>query len=434
MVARQPEQEEAVTDQPVHRRQAPHHRGRRRRPWSRAGLAAAVAALALLVVSVPAGAATARVLTDGGRHPPAAVSPAGGGLSLRRIATGFSQPLFVTHAGDGRLFVVEQGGKIKILKLVNGTWKKSGVFLDISGQVSGGSEQGLLGLAFHPDYATNGRFYVDFTNRSGDTIIAEYRRQSPGKAAPGSQRRVLKVGQPYSNHNGGWIAFKGPYLYVALGDGGNVSTPDPGNRGQRLDTLLGKILRIDPIDPDGSGPKHYRIPSDNPFVGRAGRDEIWAYGLRNPWRDAFDRQTGDLWIGDVGQGTYEEIDHAGTGKGRNFGWRRLEGKHLYPSGSLCSSDCRTLPVIEYRHSVSGEDNCSVTGGYVARRSGAPLFGRYIFGDYCSGRIWNVPAGSPGGALPSPLNTGLLISSFGEGQNGALYVVHHGGAIYRIVGS
>jgi glucose/arabinose dehydrogenase len=341
--------------------------------------------------------------------------------------------VFVTHAGDARLFIVERKGRIRIARRVNGQWRVTGTFLDVRGTIaSGGGEQGLLGLAFHPNYESNGRFYVNYTSRNGYDVVAEYRRSSASKANAGSRRVVIKARDPYSNHNGGWLGFKGRYLYVAWGDGG--SGGDPGNRGQRLDTLLGKILRIDPLDPDGNGPRRYRVPQDNPLVGRAGRDEIWAWGLRNPWRNSHDRLTGDLWIGDVGQEQYEEIDHAGTGKGRNFGWRLVEGRHRYPSGSLCTSNCKTLPIAEYRHSVSGEDNCSVTGGYVARRSGAALYGRYLFGDYCSGRMWSIPVGFSGGALPSPLNTGLLISSFGEARDGTIYVLSLSGSMYRVLGT
>jgi glucose/arabinose dehydrogenase len=352
-----------------------------------------------------------------------------GGIGTSRILTGLNQPVYVTHAGDRRLFVVEQPGRIRIARVVNGRWRVTGTFLDIRSLVLDGGERGLLGLAFHPQYASNGRFYVHYTNNSGNHVIAEYRRSSRSRANPASRRVVLTVRDPYSNHNGGWLAFKGPYLYIAFGDGG--AGGDPGNRAQRLDTLLGKILRINPLDPDGNGGKRYGIPSSNPFVGRGGRDEIWSYGLRNPWRNSFDRVTGHLWIGDVGQNEYEEVNHVTSGRGTNFGWRLLEGRHRYPSGTRCRSNCRTLPVVEYRHSVGGEDNCSVTGGYVSRRSGAAMYGRYLFADYCSGRIWSMRAS--GGGLTS-INTGLRISSFGEGRNGVIYVVNIGGSIYRIAGT
>jgi glucose/arabinose dehydrogenase len=353
------------------------------------------------------------------------------GLTL--IRGGLADPVFLTHAGDARLFVVERGGRIRILKQVSGQWKVTSTFLDLRGKVDRGhSEQGLLGLAFHPDYATNGRFYVNYINLGGDTVIAEFRRATAGKADPGSRRTVMTVKQPADNHNGGWLAFKGPYLYIALGDGG--SGGDPWGNAQNKNVRLGKILRIDPLDPDGSGPKRFSIPGDNPFVGEDGRDEIWAYGLRNPWRNSFDRETGHLWIGDVGQSAYEEISREGDGKGRNFGWDKLEGFHLYPSGALCTSNCRTLPIVEYPHAAAGDDNCSVVGGYVSRRPGAALEGRYLFGDTCSGRIWDIPAGFSGGDPGTALDTSLFISSFGEGANGVLYVLSLGGQVYRVNGS
>jgi glucose/arabinose dehydrogenase len=357
-------------------------------------------------------------------------------FGVHKIVDGLEQPVFLTNNGQRatpRLFVVERPGRIRILSKVGGRWSVTGTFLDMHARVgSGFQEQGLLGLAFAPDYAQSGRFYVDYTNTSGNTVIAEYHRADATHADPTSWRRVLTVGQPYENHNGGWIGFKGSDLYIALGDGGSAG--DPGNRAQSLDTLLGKILRIDPRDPDGSGPKRYSIPSTNPFVGRSGLDEIWAYGLRNPWRDSFDPSTGDLWIGDVGQNSFEEVDHAGTARGRNFGWHLLEGRHLYPSGALCTANCKTLPVVEYRHSVAGTPNCSVIGGYVSRRATAALYGRYLFGDYCSGRIWAIPASFHGGPLPAPLNSGLTLSSFGVGPSGRIYAVALNGAIYRIDGT
>jgi glucose/arabinose dehydrogenase len=379
-------------------------------------VASALVAIATLSIAAPVGAVP--------------VAPSGGGIGLTRIVGGLTDPVFVTHAGDDRLFIVEQVGRIKIARRVSGSWRVTGTFLDIRSIVLDGGERGLLGLAFHPGYASNGRFYVHYTNNSGDHVIAEYRRgSSAGRANPSSRRLVLRVNDPYENHNGGWLAFKGSYLYIAFGDGG--SGGDPGNRGQRLDTLLGKILRINPLDPDGRGPKRYSIPRDNPRVGRTGKDEIWAWGLRNPWRNSFDRLTGHLWIGDVGQGSYEEIDHAGTGKGKNFGWRLLEGRHRYPSGNLCRSNCKTLPIAEYGH---GGGNCSVTGGYVARRSGAARYGQYFFGDYCSGRLWSIPASFSGGSLPSPTRTGLAISSFGEGNDGRIYIVNRNGSIFRVNGT
>jgi len=371
-------------------------------------IAASVTLLALVATAMPASALAA--------------------VGLQFVAGGFSSPIFVTHAGDSRLFVVEQTGRIKIIG--------GGTFLDIHTMISTGGERGLLGLAFHPNYASNGLFYVNYTRKSdGDTVIAEFRRSTgnPDVANVASKRVVMRINQPYPNHNGGWMAFKGSYLYIGTGDGG--SGGDPKNRAQNTGKLLGKILRINPLDPPGTA--RYSIPADNPFVGVAGKDAIWSYGLRNPWRCSFDSSTDDLWCGDVGQEMYEEIDHVATGRGVNFGWRKLEGLHYYnwsghTSGALCAGTCFTLPVAEYSHGSYGGGNCAVTGGYVSRRSGAALYGDYIFGDYCSGRVWSMPAG--GGSMTLLDDTNYLISSFGEGNDGRLYLVDLGGSIYRLTDS
>lgn len=356
---------------------------------------------------------------------------AAAGLNLDFVAGGYSSPVFVTNAGDSRLFVVEKPGRITIVG--------GGTFLDITSITSTDSERGLLGLAFHPNYAANGLFYVDYTRKSdGDVVIAEYKRSAsdPDKANPASRRVVKIINEPYANHNGGWIGFKGNFLYIATGDGGDGG--DPGNRAQRLNKLLGKMLRINPLDPDGNGPKHFSVPADNPFVGVAGKDAIWSYGLRNPWRCSFDDLDGTLFCGDVGQGLYEEIDRVPTGRGVNFGWRLLEGNHYYNwpghgSGDLCSGDCKTPPIAEYAHSDFGGGNCAVTGGYVSRRSGAVLEGEYIFGDYCSGKVWVIPADvTSGDTLPAPVDdTSYHISSFGEDNLGRIYLVDLGGSIYRL---
>src|SRR4051812_30008239 len=298
----------------------------------------------------------------------AAITPHGSIGSTALLMSGLDSPVFVTNAGDDRLFIVERPGRIVIAKQISGTWQITGTFLSIKGIVkSDGDEQGLLGLAFSPNYASNGLFYVYFVNNDGNEEIAEYHRQTAATADRNSRRSLLVIKDPFENHNGGWMAFRPgePYLYIAEGDGG--SGRDPGNRAQNIHLLLGKILRIKPADPDGAGPKHYGIPQDNPFAGKDGRNEIYALGLRNPWRDSFDSLTGDLWIGDVGQDRYEEIDHVVSGLGRNFGWNRIEGRHRYPSGKLCKTSCYKLPVIEYPHVVAGADNCAVTGGYVSRR-------------------------------------------------------------------
>ncbi len=404
-------------------------RGRHRPPAHLAALAAiAVAALA------PGAAVAAPMLPapDASRSTVVAGDPQ---IALRLRASGLSQPVFITSArdGTGRLFIVEKTGRIKIFK--NGK-VRSTPFLSITGAVSHGSEQGLLGLAFHPNYATNRKLYVYFTNRYGNTVVRQYRASAtnPNVVDTSTKRLILKLKQPYSNHNGGMLAF-GPdgYLYIGLGDGG--SGGDPGNRAQRLDTRLGKILRIDVNGTTGN--LHYRIPPTNPFAGPTpGYDAIWQYGLRNPWRFSFDRATGDLWIGDVGQNAWEEVDRAlagasGAGPGVNWGWRVMEGSHCYTPSSGCDTAGKALPLTEYAH-VGGR--CSITGGYVYRGKAIPaLVGWYVFGDYCSGEIWAVPADAAAPAAPIRLlDTNRLISSFGETGSGELFVVDLGGRLYRII--
>jgi glucose/arabinose dehydrogenase len=362
-----------------------------------------------------------------------AMTVAGAGVVLSMVASGFTSPVYVTspHDGSGRLFVVEQGGRIKIIK--SGTVLAT-PFLDISSLVSKGGEQGLLGLAFHPNFKSNGLFYIDYTRSNGDTVIARYKRSSKGNVADRSSAYpMLTIPQPYDNHNGGMLAF-GPdgFLYIGMGDGG--SSGDPQNRAQNLDSLLGKILRI---DVNGGNSQHrYLIPSSNPYVGKAGRDEVWSSGLRNPWRFSFDHATGDMWIGDVGQGAWEEIDRAkvnttstSRGRGLNYGWHILEGTHCYPPGSSCSGAGMMGPVAEYDHG----QGCSVTAGYVYRGPDVPaLRDRYVFADFCSGRIWMVPRTTAAGATPQLLvDTSLSISSFGEGGAYELFVVDRGGTIYRL---
>lgn len=307
-------------------------------------------------------------------------------ISLQRVASGLAAPVDVTAPpGDrSRIFVVEKTGYIRIVTISGGVYTLLPTpFLDIDALVgSSGSEQGLLGLAFHPNYASNGYFYVNYTNNSGDTIVARYSVSAgnPNLADPASAQQVLFVDQPYSNHNGGQLQF-GPdgYLYIGLGDGGLGG--DPGDRAQNPGVLLGKMLRI---DVDSGSP--YGIPPSNPFAGPGNPlDEIWALGLRNPWRFSFDRLLGDMWIGDVGQNAWEEIDlePAGDPGGRNWGWRCMEGTHVYDTSGTCPGDLNTLdmPVYEYSHS----EGCSITGGYVYRGSpNASLFGSYLFADYCAG--------------------------------------------------
>ena len=358
-------------------------------------------------------------------------------LGLSPVASGLSSPLLVTNAGDGsgRLFVVEQTGKVRI---VMGGTVVSAPFIDLSRSVSTGGEQGLLGLAFHPSYKTNGKLYLSYTDLSGTSIVREYRvsTSNPDRVDGASGRTLLRVRQPYENHNGGNIAF-GPdgYLYIGFGDGG--SSGDPGNRAQSLTTLLGKLLRIDVNKRAGSLP--YGIPSTNPYVGRSGLDQIWAYGLRNPWRWSFDRATGDLWIGDVGQGDWEEVDRAlavrgrNAGRGLNFGWHVMEGSHCFQPSTGCNRTGKTLPLTAYGHD---RGRCSITGGYVYRGKAYPdLVGAYLFADYCSGEIWYVDRGASLGTTPvRALDTGASITSFGQDQAGELYLTDTAGTVYRITDS
>ena len=348
-------------------------------------------------------------------------------IELQPVAAGLSAPLYLTHAGDrsGRLFVVEQAGTIRIIR--SGRILAT-PFLDIRSRVISGGEQGLLSVAFHPRYATNGRFFVNYTaaggGPAGKSVIAEYRVSAgnPDIADP-AERVLLEVPDPYPNHNGGLNKF-GPdgFLYIGMGDGG--SGGDPHNNGQRLEVLLGKLLRI---DVDGGQP--YRVPPDNPFVARPGaRGEIWAYGLRNPWRFSFDRATGRLFLADVGQNKWEEIDL--IEKGQNYGWNIMEGAHCFKPATDCPTAGLRSPIAVYDHAVG----CSITGGYVYRGARLPeLTGRYLFGDYCSGRLWSLTeAGPDRWVIAQLLGTGLNISSFGEDQDGEVYVVDHRGGIYRIV--
>jgi glucose/arabinose dehydrogenase len=360
-------------------------------------------------------------------------APTDAHIRLRLIASGLSQPTFATSANDGsgRIFIVEKTGKVKILQ--NGV-VRSTPFLNISSQVSKGSEQGLLGLAFHPGFKTNRKLYVNFTNLAGTTVIREYRVSSSNRnvVSTSTRRDILRIGQPYANHNGGMLAF-GPdgYLYIGMGDGGGSG--DPGNRAQNPNDLLGKMLRIDINGTWGNAA--YRNPPTNPYVGVGGRDEIWQIGLRNPWRFSFDRSNGDLWIGDVGQGSYEEIDHvvrtsSSAGRGVNWGWRVLEGTHCFSPMSGCSTAGKAMPLLDYDH---GNGRCAVTGGYVYRGSAIPLLrGGYVFGDFCSGEIWVVASSASAPASKVRLlDTSLLLSSFGQIGGGELVVTDLNGRVYRI---
>jgi glucose/arabinose dehydrogenase len=347
-------------------------------------------------------------------------------LRLETLIIGLSSPVFVTHAGDGsgRLFIVEQEGRIRIFK--SGQLLPT-PFLDISPQVDFEGEKGFLGLALHPNFAGNGRFFVNYVRSIGGplrTVIAEFRvsRNNPDIADP-AESVLLEFNQPFSNHNGGMIAF-GPdgYLYIGTGDGG--SGGDPLNNGQRTDTLLGKILRI---DVDGAAP--YAVPPDNPFVGRTGtREEIWAYGLRNPWRFSFDRLTGRLFAGDVGQDTVEEIDI--IVRNGNYGWRIMEGNNCFSPPAGCNRAGLIRPIAD----LNREEANSVTGGYVYRGAQVTsLKGAYIFADFVTGRIWSlVEMAAETWKRTELLRSGLFVSSFGEDEQGELYLVDYLGTVRRLL--
>ena len=396
--------------------------------------AAAALLLALAVASCGGGDdadGRAGAGTSAGRgtdETPAATATARG-VKLKRVGS-FDAPVFVTAPpGDRtRQLVVEQGGRIMVLR----DGRKLGTpFLDLREQVTTGSEQGLLSLAFAPDYADSGLFYVYFTDTDGDQRIVEFRRRDADRGDPGSARLVLRMEDPESNHNGGLLLF-GPdgLLYVGTGDGGGGGDQH-GARGnaQNRGSLLGKLLRI---DPRASGGRAYSIPARNPFVGRAGaRGEIYAYGLRNPWRFSFDRKRGDLSIGDVGQNAYEEINFVrrGAGRGANFGWRPYEGRSRYAEGESAPGHVR--PVIVRSHS---DGFCSVTGGVVVRDPRLrALRGRYVWGDFCQGRIESarLSRGRARGVRQTSLKVDGL-SSFGEDAQGRVYVTSLGGPVYRIV--
>jgi len=365
-------------------------------------------------------------------------------LRLEPFVTGFERPVFITTSrdGSGRLYVVEQRGRIWTLS--SDGKRQAAPFLDLRARVSqSGNERGLLGLAFHPGYVDNGRLFVDYTALNGDVVVAEYRRNGGGTGAdvadPGSERVLLRIPHPRSNHNGGMISF-GPdgMLYVAVGDGGGGGDPD--RNGPDRGTLLGKILRID-VDGVADDAQPYEVPADNPLVGQKGaRPEIWDLGLRNPWRFSFDRATGALFIGDVGQDAYEEIDAEPPGRGgQDYGWSVMEGRHCFRPSSGCEQAGLTLPAAEYGHHQFGpQESCSVTGGYVYRGSAFPaLRGAYVFADYCSGLVWgiNAAAALQGSVEPTLLlESGREIVSFGEDDAGELLVVDLGGSIYRIAAS
>ncbi len=349
---------------------------------------------------------------------------------LTQFATGFTRPCDITHSGDDRLFVVEQRGKIWILD-ANGN-KLPTPFLDIDPIVgSSGNEQGLLGLAFHPDYPNTPHFYVNYTNNDGDTRVSRFSVSTtdPNLADANSELLLLSADQPYSNHNGGGVKF-GPdgFLYIGLGDGG--SGGDPQNNGQKKNTFLGKMLRI---DVDGGSP--YAVPTSNPFLNDSNYSpEIWALGLRNPWRFSFDRLTGDLWIGDVGQDSWEEVDFqpATSTGGENYGWRCYEGTHAYNTNGCQDASNYVQPVAEYQN---GGSECSMTGGFVYRGNNHPMiYGHYLFTDYCSGKLWWLTPNASGGydreQLADFVNNQMV--SFGENQSGELFMLgNSNGLVYSL---
>ena len=382
------------------------------------GPAATVPPPTLTVESAPTGALSPTTAAE-------ETFPNPDGYTWAPYVQGLDQPVGLVNAGDGsgRLFILEQAGRIRVVQ--NGN-PSPDPFLDITSKVSCCGERGLLGLAFHPDYQQNGEFYINYTDLNGNTVIARYHvsGDDPNRADPESEEVLLHVDQPYPNHNGGETVF-GPdgYLYLGLGDGGSAG--DPQGHAQSLDTLLGKILRI---DVNGGDP--YAIPPDNPFADGGGKPEIWAYGLRNPWRFSFDRATGDVYIGDVGQASWEEIDYlpAGSPGGTNFGWNYREGKHPYEGTPPAGLDL-TDPAAEYGH----DQGCSVTGGVVYRGENLTDWqGIYLFGDYCSGLVWGLMKGGDGAWTDQVLfQTGAQITSFGEDESGEVYLTDHSGTVYRL---
>lgn len=367
---------------------------------------------------------------------------AGGQVTTEAFVSGIGRPVYMVAdpSEPTRLFVIEQRGAIRV---VNNGVVETLPFLDIdplvTGGTSGNSEQGMLGLAFAPDYATSGRFFVNYVGTvagvSGtSTIVAEYKRSAlnPNQASP-TERRILTIQQPFTNHNGGWMDF-GPdgFLYIGTGDGGSGN--DPGNRASQLNFLLGKLLRIDVSDEMTT----YTVPASNPFVGVSGAlPEIWAYGLRNPWRTSFDIETGDIWIADVGQNSREEVDFqpASSVGGEHYGWRCREGTIENPNFPGCTASLPAGvvgPVHDYAHTLG---RCSITGGYLYRGCAVPeLDGKYVFGDFCTGEIWSLDPNN-GNAVTLIANVGFGLTSFGQDAQGEVYAMNlNAGTIRRLVSS
>ncbi len=353
-------------------------------------------------------------------------------IQLMEVAANFVRPVDITHAGDARLFIVEQRGQIQIVDEQGE--RLSEAFLNIENKVgSSAGERGLLGLAFHPNYANNGFFFVNYTRTNGDTRIARFTRMAndPNRADPNSEVILLTIDQPAANHNGGDLQFDADgYLYIGMGDGGSAG--DPQNNSQNNNSLLGKLLRI---DVDNGNP--YAIPADNPFVNDSStKDEIWATGLRNPWRFSFDRENNDLWIADVGQNNWEEVSYqSGTSEGgENYGWRCKEGFEDFSPNDCASNEVLTEPIHVYQ--TGGSDGASITGGFVYRGEANPaLVGHYIYGDYVSQKIWSISKNDTNEWINQfLLRSGLRISTFGEDHNGEIYVASHFlGKIFQIIG-
>lgn len=349
-------------------------------------------------------------------------------IALQSFATGFNSPVEITNAGDSRLFIVQKGGLIRILNS-NGTINTT-PFLNLSSIISSNGERGLLGLAFHPNYSTNGFFFVNYTNTSGNTVIARYSVSSGNPDIANSTGTILMtITQPFSNHNGGTIKF-GPdgYLYIGMGDGG--SSGDPGNRAQNINDNLGKMLRI---DVNSNVAPYYTSPATNPYVGIAGNDEIWAIGLRNPWKFSFNRLNGDLWIADVGQNAFEEINKTQSplpNTGLNFGWRCYEGNATYNTSGCVAATSITFPVHQY--ALYSDGTCSVTGGYVYTGATYPNFqNKYFFTDYCNDKIKML--NSAGVITTSTSFSGNNFTTFGEDINGELYIAGiTSGTVYKII--
>lgn len=383
------------------------------RRWIRSGAGAratAVVATALLLAAYQAPTHTAQAQ-----------------VRLALVTDGLNKPVAIANAGEERLFVVQQAGLIRVVK---GGKLLTEPFLDLRDETKSSGEQGLLGLAFPPDYATSGRFYVYYTDTAGNSVLSRFTVTSgnPDRADETSEEVLLRQDQPHSNHNGGQLAF-GPdgYLYLGLGDGGSGGDPD-GN-GQNLGALLGKLLRL-----DVSGASGYAVPADNPFASdQDAKGEIWAFGLRNPWRFSFDRANGDLYIADVGQNAYEEVNHqpATSAGGENYGWNIMEADSCFKPANDCDEAGLVLPVVSYAHGPAR--GRSITGGYVYRGDVVDeLVGHYLFADFVSGRVWHTSAAS-GWQIEPLFETGFNISTFGEGADGELYLVDYGaGALYRIV--